>query len=80
VAQTSRSAHLFRAPGLWFTFNQEALHVFHGNVTIHVSRVNQAVRFAGKFTNFGDPAGNPLYLAQLDWSHIDQGQGQYPKA
>lgn len=32
---------------------------------------------AGRFAHFQDPDGNQLYLAQLYWSHIDQGQGQY---
>lgn len=34
---------------------------------------------AGKFAGFEDPDGNPLYLAQLNWGHVDQGQGQYPQ-
>jgi hypothetical protein len=34
---------------------------------------------AGKFVGFEDPDGNPLYLAQLDWSHVDQGEGSYPR-
>jgi catechol 2,3-dioxygenase-like lactoylglutathione lyase family enzyme len=32
---------------------------------------------AGKFAHFEDPDGNLLYLAQLDWKHIDQGEGKY---
>jgi catechol 2,3-dioxygenase-like lactoylglutathione lyase family enzyme len=35
---------------------------------------------AGKFAYFEDPDGNMLYLAELNWKHVDQGQGQYPKA
>lgn len=34
---------------------------------------------AGRFAGFEDPDGNPLYLAQLDWSHVDQGEGEYPR-
>ena len=34
---------------------------------------------AGKFAGFEDPDGNQLYLAQLNWSHVDQGEGSYPK-
>jgi catechol 2,3-dioxygenase-like lactoylglutathione lyase family enzyme len=34
---------------------------------------------AGKFAGFADPDGNPLYLAQLNWSHVDQGEGEYPR-
>ena len=32
---------------------------------------------AGKFAHFHDPDGNQLYLAELKWSHINQGDGQY---
>jgi catechol 2,3-dioxygenase-like lactoylglutathione lyase family enzyme len=32
---------------------------------------------AGKFAHFHDPDGNSLYLAELNWKHVDQGQGQY---
>ena len=32
---------------------------------------------AGRFAHFEDPDGNTLYLAQLDWKHVDQGQGKY---
>ena len=32
---------------------------------------------AGAFVGFEDPDGNQLYLAQLDWSHVKQGEGQY---
>jgi catechol 2,3-dioxygenase-like lactoylglutathione lyase family enzyme len=34
---------------------------------------------AGKFAGFEDPDGNQLYLAQLNWTHVDQGEGTYPK-
>ncbi len=34
---------------------------------------------AGKFTGFEDPDGNQLYLAELNWGHVDQGEGDYPK-
>jgi catechol 2,3-dioxygenase-like lactoylglutathione lyase family enzyme len=34
---------------------------------------------AGKFAHFEDPDGNLLYLAQLDWKHIDQGEGKYQR-
>jgi len=33
---------------------------------------------AGKFAYFEDPDGNSLYLAELDWSHVEKGEGQYP--
>jgi catechol 2,3-dioxygenase-like lactoylglutathione lyase family enzyme len=35
---------------------------------------------AGKFAHFQDPDGNTLYLAELDWSHVDQGEGKYQHA
>ncbi len=35
---------------------------------------------AGKFAHFQDPDGNVLYLAQLNWGHVKQGQGEYQHA
>src|SRR5271157_3240474 len=35
---------------------------------------------AGKFAHFEDPDGNTLYLAELNWGHVNQGQGQYQHA
>jgi catechol 2,3-dioxygenase-like lactoylglutathione lyase family enzyme len=32
---------------------------------------------AGRFAHFHDPDGNSLYLAQLDWGYVDQGEGEY---
>jgi len=32
---------------------------------------------SGRFAHFHDPDGNLLYLAQLNWGHVKQGQGQY---
>jgi predicted enzyme related to lactoylglutathione lyase len=32
---------------------------------------------SGSFVGFADPDGNQLYLAQLNWSHVDQGEGKY---
>jgi catechol 2,3-dioxygenase-like lactoylglutathione lyase family enzyme len=32
---------------------------------------------AGKFAGFQDPDGNQLYLAELNWSHVNQGEGRY---
>jgi catechol 2,3-dioxygenase-like lactoylglutathione lyase family enzyme len=32
---------------------------------------------SGKFAHFQDPDGNSLYLAELNWGHVSQGQGQY---
>ena len=35
---------------------------------------------AGKFAHFQDPDGNLLYLAQLSWGYVNQGEGEYPHA
>ena len=35
---------------------------------------------AGKFVSFDDPDGNLIYLAQLNRSHVDQGEGKYQYA
>jgi catechol 2,3-dioxygenase-like lactoylglutathione lyase family enzyme len=35
---------------------------------------------SGKFAHFHDPDGNALYLAELNWKHVDQGEGQYQHA
>ena len=35
---------------------------------------------AGRFAHFHDPDGNLLYLAQLNWAHVNQGEGTYPNA
>jgi len=35
---------------------------------------------AGKFAHFEDPDGNSLYLAELQWSHVKQGEGEYQEA
>ena len=32
---------------------------------------------SGSFVGFEDPDGNQLYLAQLNWSHVNQGEGEY---
>jgi len=32
---------------------------------------------AGSFIGFEDPDGNALYLTQLNWSHVEQGEGEY---
>lgn len=41
-------------------------------------QVNEAK--AGAFVGFEDPDGNQLYLAQLDWSHVEKGEGKYQRA
>lgn len=32
---------------------------------------------SGSFAGFQDPDGNQLYLAQLNWPHVKQGEGEY---
>ena len=32
---------------------------------------------AGNFVGFEDPDGNQLYLAEMNWTHVKQGQGEY---
>jgi catechol 2,3-dioxygenase-like lactoylglutathione lyase family enzyme len=34
---------------------------------------------SGSFVGFHDPDGNQLYLAQLNWDHVKQGQGEYQR-
>jgi len=43
-----------------------------------LNRVNEAK--AGSFAYFEDPDGNPLYLAELNWGHVQQGEGEYQNA
>jgi hypothetical protein len=31
---------------------------------------------AGTFIGFEDRDGNQLYLAELDWSHVEEGEGE----
>jgi predicted enzyme related to lactoylglutathione lyase len=35
---------------------------------------------AGSFAHFEDPDGNGLYLAELKWSYVNQGEGEYQQA
>jgi catechol 2,3-dioxygenase-like lactoylglutathione lyase family enzyme len=35
---------------------------------------------SGKFVSFRDPDGNLLYLVELNWDHVRQGEGTYPGA
>jgi len=35
---------------------------------------------SGAFASFHDPDGNVIYLAQLNWSHVNQGEGSYTHA
>ena len=46
---------------------------------VRFGRVSSEAK-AGKFAEFEDPDGNLLYLAELDWSHVDLGEGKYQQA
>lgn len=35
---------------------------------------------AGAFAGFRDPDGNRIYITQLNWSHVEKGDGQYQHA
>jgi len=35
---------------------------------------------AGSFIGFEDPDGNQLYLAEVNWSHVEKGEGKYEPA
>ena len=35
---------------------------------------------AGAFAGFEDPDGNQLYITELNWDHVKQGEGQYQGA
>jgi catechol 2,3-dioxygenase-like lactoylglutathione lyase family enzyme len=35
---------------------------------------------SGAFAWFSDPDGNPVYIAQLNWKHVEKGEGQYQRA
>jgi len=35
---------------------------------------------AGSFIGFEDPDGNQLYLAELNWRHVEKGEGEYQPA
>jgi len=35
---------------------------------------------AGRFAHFEDLDGNTLYLAELNWGHVNQGEGKYQHA
>jgi catechol 2,3-dioxygenase-like lactoylglutathione lyase family enzyme len=35
---------------------------------------------AGSFIGFEDPDGNQLYLAEINWDHVEKGEGKYEPA
>lgn len=55
----------------------EAVAELQGRGVVFDGPVNRGK--AGSFAGFHDPDGNTLYLAELDMSHVNQGDGAYPK-
>jgi len=56
----------------------EAVKVLEGKGVRFHGPVNEAK--SGAFVSFEDPDGNLLYIAQLNWGHVNQGEGQYQRA
>lgn len=56
---------------------EDAVHRLEAKGVRFGTTVNDAK--AGKFAHFQDPDGNLLYLAELNWGHVNQGQGEYQK-
>src|SRR5262245_54137322 len=56
----------------------EAVKKLESKGVVFAGPVNESK--AGKFVGFEDPDGNQLYLAELTWSHVEQGQGEYQHA
>jgi catechol 2,3-dioxygenase-like lactoylglutathione lyase family enzyme len=54
----------------------DAVRSLEGRGVHFLGPVNQGK--AGSFVSFEDPDGNPIYLAELNRSHVDQGEGKYP--
>ena len=57
---------------------QDAVKALEAKGVQFQSMVNEGK--AGKFAHFHDPDGNTLYLAELDWGHVNQGEGAYQDA
>jgi catechol 2,3-dioxygenase-like lactoylglutathione lyase family enzyme len=57
---------------------QDAVKALEAKGVRFLGPINEAK--AGSFAAFEDPDGNLLYLAELKWSHVEQGEGQYQRA
>jgi catechol 2,3-dioxygenase-like lactoylglutathione lyase family enzyme len=57
---------------------QDAVRTLEAKGVKFAGPINQGK--SGSFASFEDPDGNLLYLAQLNWDHVKQGQGEYQKA
>jgi len=53
----------------------EAVETLKARGVRFTSEINEGK--SGSFAGFEDPDGNPLYLAELRWSHVNQGEGKY---
>ena len=81
---TAREYLSFQTHDPWADFWQAAQTLDEAMKTLE----GRGVRFhgvadegkAGKFAHFTDPDGNLLYLAELNWKHVNQGEGQYQHA
>lgn len=54
---------------------EDAVHLLESRGVRFQGVVNEGK--SGKFAHFEDPDGNTLYLAELNWRHVNQGEGQY---
>jgi catechol 2,3-dioxygenase-like lactoylglutathione lyase family enzyme len=54
---------------------QDAVRELEGKGVKFEGTVNEGK--SGSFIGFTDPDGNSLYLAQLNWNHVEQGDGKY---
>lgn len=57
---------------------EDAVRVLEGRGVRFQGTVNEGK--SGKFAHFEDPDGNTLYLAELNWRHVNQGEGTYQQA
>lgn len=75
----SPKGHGGMAIGLELTGSiEDAMHLLEAKGVRFGDMVNEGK--AGKFAHFEDPDGNQLYIAELDWSHVNQGEGTYQQA
>ena len=49
-------------------------------IALDCDRRQREMRATLQFAHFEDPDGNLLYIAELDWGHVNQGEGKYQHA
>jgi predicted enzyme related to lactoylglutathione lyase len=54
---------------------REAIERLEARGVVFQGMVNEGK--SGSFAGFSDPDGNSLYLAELNWGHVEQGEGKY---